>query len=150
MSRGVDFNNEFDFRNTHAPYLLDQRHRLSIAAIYESDFASHLSSGFLRNPLSHWAISTTMQFASGRPYAPLLGVGALSNSVNNTAALHGTPNSSLCINAQSPTPFAGLDSFYGPWTQQIDLGFTRRFNLAQRHAIALQVQFFNVMIHANY
>src|SRR5580700_9608688 len=63
---------------------LDQRHRLSIAAIYESDFVSHLSSGFLRNALSHWAIGTTMQFASGRPYAPLLGVSALSNSVNNT------------------------------------------------------------------
>ncbi len=150
MSHGVDFNNQFDFSNTHAPYLLDQRHRLSIAAIYESDFASHLSSGFLRNALSHWAISTTMQFASGRPYAPLLGVGALSNSVNNTAALQSTPNSALGINAQSPSPFAGLDSFYGPWTQQIDLGFTRRFNLAERHAVALQVQVFNVMNHANY
>jgi hypothetical protein len=150
MSHGVDFNNQFDFSNTHAPYLLDQRHRLSIAAIYESDFASHLSSGFLRNALSHWAISSTMQFASGRPYALLLGVGAVSHSVNNTAALQSTPNSALGINAQSPSPFAGLDSFYGPWTQQIDLGFSRRFNLAERHAIALQVQVFNVMNHANY
>ncbi len=150
MSRGVDFNNQFDFTNTHAPYLLDQRHRLSIAAIYESDFASHLSSGFLRAALSHWAISTTMQFASGRPYAAQLGVGALSNSVNNTAALQSTPNSALGINAHSPSPLAGLDSFYGPWTQQIDLGLTRRFNLTERHAIALQVQVFNVMNHANY
>jgi hypothetical protein len=150
MSHGVDFNNQFDFSNTHAPYLLDQRHRLSIAAIYKSDFASHLSSGFLRDVLSHWAISTTMQFASGRPYAPLLGVGALSNSVNNTAALQSTPNSALGINAHSPSPFAGLDSFYGPWTQQIDLGLSRRFNLTERHAIALQVQVFNVMNHANY
>src|SRR5260370_887705 len=74
MSRGVDFNNQFDFTNTHAPYLLDQRHRLSIAAIYESDFASHLSSGFLRAALSHCAISTTMQFASGLPDAAQLGV----------------------------------------------------------------------------
>jgi hypothetical protein len=150
MSRGVDFNNQFDFSNTHAPYLLDQRNRLSIAAIYESGFASHLSSNFLRGAVSHWAISTTMQFASGRPYAPLLGVGALSNSVNNTAALQSTPNSALGINANSPSPFAGLDSFYGPWTQQIDLGLTRRFNLTERHAIALQIQVFNVMNHANY
>jgi Carboxypeptidase regulatory-like domain len=150
MSRGVDFNNQFDFSNTHAPYLLDQRHRLSIAAIFESGFASHLSSGFLRDALSHWALSTTMQFASGRPYAPLLGVGALSNSVNNTAALQSTPNSALGINARSPSPFAGLDSFYGPWTQQIDLGLARRFNLTERHAIALQIQVFNVMNHANY
>jgi hypothetical protein len=150
MSRGVDFNNQFDFSNTHAPYLLDQRHRLSIAAIYESDFASELSSGFLRNALSNWEISTTMQFASGRPYAPLLDVGALSNSVNNTAALQSTPNSALGINANSPSPFAGLDSFYGPWTQQIDIGLTRRFNLTERQVLALQVQVFNAMNHANF
>ena len=148
MSHGVDFNNQVDFSNTHAPYLLDQRHRLSIAAIYESDFASHLSSGFLRDVLAHWAISTTMQFASGRPYAALLDVGALSNSVNNTAVLQSTPNSALGINANSPSPFAGLDSFYGP--QQIDLGLTRRFNLTERQAVALQVQVFNVTNHANY
>jgi hypothetical protein len=150
MSQGVDFNNQFDFSNTRAPYLLDQRHRLSIAAIYESDFASDLPSGFLRDALSHWEISTTMQFASGRPYAPLLDVGALLNSVNNTAALQSTPNSALGINAQSPSPFAGLDSFYGPWTQQIDVGLTRRFNLTERHSVALQVQVFNVLNHANY
>jgi hypothetical protein len=150
MSRGVDFNNQFDFSNTRAPCLLDQRHRLAIAAIYEPDLTSNLLSGFLRGALSHWAISTTMQFASGRPYAPLLGVGALSNSVNNSAALQSTPNSALGINANSPSPFAGLNSFHGPWTKQIDLGLTRRFNLTERHAIALQAQVFNVMNHANY
>jgi hypothetical protein len=58
-----------------------------------------------------------MQFASGRPYAALLDVGALSNSVNNTAVLQSTPNSALGINAHSPGPFTGSDSFYGPWTQ---------------------------------
>ncbi len=62
----------------------------------------------------------------------MLGVGALSNSVNNTAALQSTPNSALGISARIPSPFAGLDSFYGPWTQQIDLGLARRFNLAER------------------
>jgi hypothetical protein len=64
--------------------------------------------------------------------------------------LQSTPNSALGINANSPSPFAGLDSFYGPWTQQIDLGLTRRFNLTERQAVALQVQVFNVMNHANY
>jgi hypothetical protein len=150
MSRGVDFNNQFDFSNTHAPYLLDQRHRLSIAAVYEPVFGSHLRSGLWRGALSRWRVSTTMQFASGRPYSPLLDVGALPNSVNNTATLQSTPNSALGINARSPSPFAGLNSFYGPWTQQIDLGLTRRFNLTERHAIALQAQVFNVMNHANY
>ena len=150
MSRGVDFNNQFDFGNTHAPYLLDQRHRLSVAGVYEPSFGPHLQSRFLRGALSDWTISTTMQFASGRPYAALLDVGALSNSVNNTAALQSTANSALGINAGSPSPFVGLNSFYGPWTQQIDLGLTRRFNLTERHRISLQAQVFNLMNHPNY
>jgi hypothetical protein len=32
MLDGMDFNNQFDFSNTHAPSLLDQRHRISLAA----------------------------------------------------------------------------------------------------------------------
>jgi hypothetical protein len=172
MSRGVDFNNQFDFSNTHAPYLLDQRHRFSIAAVYEPNIGSNLQSGFLRAALSDWTISTVMQFASGRPYAALIDVACTttdatfsncepftvvngsqipaSNSINNTAALQATANSALGINSGSPSPFAGLDSFYGPWTEQVDLGLARRFKITERHAVTLQAQVFNVMNHANY
>jgi hypothetical protein len=174
MSRGVDFNNQFDFSNTHAPYLLDQRHRLSIGAVYEPGFAASAHSGAVRAALSDWTISTVMQFASGRPYAPLTNVActtpdskldpnaclpfitvngnqiAASNSINNSSALQATANSALGINAGSPSPVTGLDSFYGPWTQQIDLGLTRRFKLTERHAIAFRADVFNVMNHANY
>jgi hypothetical protein len=173
MSRGVDFNNQFDFSNTHAPYLLDQRHRVSIAAIYAPALGAHLQSGFLRRALSDWTLSTTMQFASGRPYAALIDVactlqsqtttfdannclgqnslgGAASNAINNTSALQATANSALGINAGSPSPVTGLDSFYGPWTEQIDLGLTRKFHITERHAVTLQAQVFNVANHANY
>ena len=165
MSRGVDFNNQFDFRNTHAPYLLDQRHRLSLAGVYEPGVQAILPPGFLRAALSDWTISTVLQFASGRPYAALIDVscavdtlnqdgscpdGATQAAVNNTAALQATANSALGINAGSPSPLTGLDSFYGPWTEQIDLGLTRRFNLTERHSLALQAHVFNVMNHANY
>ena len=150
MSRGVDFNNQFDFSNTHAPYLLDQRHRLSVAGIYEPGFGAHLQSPFLRGAFSDWTISTTMQFASGRPYAALLDTGNLANSVNNSAALQATANSALGINAGSPSPFVGLNSFYGPWTQQVDLGLARRFKLTERQSITLQAQVFNITNHANY
>ena len=34
MLDGMDFNNQFDFSNTHAPSLLDQRHRISFAGVY--------------------------------------------------------------------------------------------------------------------
>ena len=172
MSRGVDFNNQFDFSNTRATYLLDQRHRLSIAGVYEPGLGNNLQSGFLRTALSDWTLSAVMQFASGRPYAALIDVACTtlnsqfgdcqqqilvngtyvqaSNSINNSAALQATANSALGINAGSPSPFTGLNSFYGPWTEQIDLGLTRRFKITERHAVTLQAQVFNVMNHANY
>ena len=163
MSRGVDFNNQFDFSNTHAPYLLDQRHRLSIAGVFEPQLESRFRSDAARTILSNWSISAVMQFAPGRPYAALIDIacaaddisdgcpdGASQNSINNTAALQSTANSALGINAGSPTPFSGLNSFYGPWTQQIDLGLSRRFHLSERHVLTIRAQAFNVLNHANY
>ena len=162
MSKGVDFNNQFDFRNTHAPYLLDQRHRVSIAGVLQPAVSSRLRPS-LRALLSDWSISTVAQSASGRPYAALLGIacaandvsggcpdGAPQNPVNNTAARQSTANSALGINAGSPSPFAGLNSFYGPWTEQIDLGIARRFQLNERQALMLEAQAFNLLNHANY
>ena len=150
MSRGVDFNNQFDFSDTHAPYLLDQRHRLSIAGVYAPALGTNFQAGFMRAALSDWTLSTVMQFASGRPYAELIDAGAVPNSINNTAALQATANSALGINSGSPSPFSGLDSFYGPWTDQIDLGLARRFKVTERQAVTFQAQVFNVMNHANY
>jgi len=176
MSNGVDFNNQFDFSNTHAPYLLDQRHRLTIAGVYEPFAGKHFESGWARALASHWTLSTVMLFSSGRPYAALLdvangGIGASSNSlsvsslprpfdsgglsgesdsVNNSAALQTTANSALGINGSGPSPVTGLNSFYGPWTQQIDLGISRPLALTERHSILFQVQAFNLLNHANY
>lgn len=139
-SHGVDFNNQFDFSNTHAPYLLDQRHRVSIVGVLEPGIGSHFNSGFSRAALSGWKLRTVMQFASGRPYAALMGISCAADDVsdrcpddttqiaiNNTAALQATANSALGINGGSLSPVAGLNSFYGPWTQQIDLGLARQF-----------------------
>jgi len=44
----------------------------------------------------------------------------------------------------------GLNSFYGRWTQQIDLGLARRFRVSERQTITFQVQVFNLLNHANY
>jgi Carboxypeptidase regulatory-like domain len=150
MSRGVDFNNQFDFSNTHAPYLLDQRHRLTFAGFWEPTLDGRLQSRLLRKVFSDWTISTVMQFASGRPYAALIDVGDLPNSVNNTAANQSTANSALGINAGSPSPFVGLNSFYGPWTEQIDMGLARRFRISERHAIRFELHAFNLFNHPNY
>ena len=162
-THGVDFNNQFDFSNTQSPYLLDQRHRVSIAGVFEPEFGARLRSAFSRAALSDWKISSVMQFASGRPYSALISVScaaddisegcpdsAPQNAINNTAALQATANSALGINGGSPSPLAGLNSFYGPWTQQIDLGLARSFTLAEHQSITLEAQAFNLLNHANY
>jgi hypothetical protein len=91
-----------------------------------------------------------MLFSSGRPYAALLDSSPSGNTLNDTAANQSTANSALGINAGGPSPAVSLNSFYGPWTQQIDLALARRFSITERHAITLQVQAFNLLNHANF
>jgi hypothetical protein len=159
----VDFNNQFDFGNTHAPYLLDQRHRISIAGVYEPSIGENIKTPALHALLSDWTLSTVMQFASGRPYAAVLATACPvddeinapcdegdGNTLNNTAALQSTANSALGINGAGPSPLVGLNSFYGPWTQQIDMGLARTFRLTERHGVSLAVQAFNLLNHPNY
>src|ERR1039457_22697 len=72
MLDGMDFNNQFDFSNTHAPSLLDQRHNVSFAAVYRPGMERLTTSDAGRKLLSGWTLSSVMQFSSGRPYAALL------------------------------------------------------------------------------
>jgi hypothetical protein len=48
MLDGMDFNNQFDFSNTHAPSLLDQRHRITLAAVYQPRLEKLITSGRAR------------------------------------------------------------------------------------------------------
>jgi hypothetical protein len=150
MSNGVDFNNQFDFTNTHAPYLLDQRHRLAVAGVYQPLQGKHFDSKWRENAFTNWTISTVTLFASGRPYAALLDGAPSGNILNDSAANQSTANSALGINGGGPSPAVGLNSFYGPWTQQIDLAVGRRFQVTERHGITLQVQAFNLLNHGNF
>jgi outer membrane receptor protein involved in Fe transport len=167
-NNGVDFNNQFNFSNTSAPYLIDQRHHLSVAAVYVPTMARGGLPGWAHMALSDWTWSTVMQFASGRPYAALLdstctsvpdqngllSIGSCSqagdNPVNDTAVNQATSNSALGINGSAPSPGEGLNSFYGPWLEQVDLGLSRTIHFSERNAITLQAQAFNLFNHANY
>lgn len=166
MSNGVDFNNQFDFSNTHAPYLLDQRQRLVISAVYQPFPGKHFQSRVVKGLLSNWTISSTLLFSSGRPFAALLEDACTTNSasseldalnctganstVNDSAVNQTTANSALGINGAGPSPVVGLDSYYGPWTQQIDLGLSRTIPIGERQSISLQVQAFNLLNHPNW
>jgi hypothetical protein len=149
LQTGADFNNQFDLSNTHGPTLLDQRHRLSIAAVYAPD-VSGLQNGLERHLLSHWTVSTVMQFNSGRPYTGLLTGASGGNTVNDSAANESTGNTAAGIAGAGPVPGQGYNSFYGPWINEIDLGLARAFRITDRQSIELQAQVFNLFNHPNY
>jgi hypothetical protein len=161
-SNGVDFNNQFDFSDTRSPSLLDQRHRLTIAAVYQPFSGKHFDSRMANSLLSNWTASSVMAFSSGRPYAALLDTACTTSTgnpnncdgangnVNDTAVNQSTANSALGINGSGPSPNEGINSFYGPWTQEVDMGLARSFTIAERHVITLQAQVFNVANHPNY
>lgn len=171
MLNGVDFYDQFDFRDTHAPSLLDQRHRVAFAGVYEPALERFLHSGVRKALLSDWTLSSVMQFSSGHPYAALLSpactainprnpaqpppldfsncAGADGN-LNDTAFIQATANTALGINGAGPTPGLGLNSFYGPWIQEVDVALGRTFSMGEKQRLQLQVQAFNLFNHANF
>jgi hypothetical protein len=164
MLDGMDFNNQFDFGNTHAPSLLDQRHRITFAAVYHPHLEQYVGPGTARRLLSGWTLSSVMEFSSGRPYAGLLSPACTSvsgvldfsdctgadDNLNDTAFIQDTANSAGGINGAGPTPGIGLNSFYGPWLERIDLGLARRFSIREGKELEFQVQAFNLFNHPNY
>ncbi|MGA7461103.1 MAG: TonB-dependent receptor, partial [Candidatus Korobacteraceae bacterium] len=159
---GTDFNNQFDFGNTTAPSLLDQRNRITLAAVYEPELQHLASSHIARSLLSNWQLSTVMEFSSGRPYAALLSPACTSSTLsfnncdgangnlNDTAFNQDTANTAGGINDAGPTPGIGLNSFYGPWLERIDVGLSRTFVVAEGKQLEVQAQAFNLFNHANY
>jgi len=159
---GLDFNNQFDFSNTHAPSLLDQRHRISFAGVYRPRLERLAGSDAGRALLANWSLSSVMEFSSGRPYAGLLSPACTSSTLsfsncdgangnlNDAAFNQATANTAAGINGGGPTPGIGLNSFYGPWLQRIDVGLARSFSIEEGKELQLQVQAFNLFNHANY
>ena len=167
MLDGMDFNNQFDFSNTHAPSLLDQRNRISVAAVYRPGVERLIPSSKGRAVLSGWMLSSVMEFSSGRPYAGLLSPacttagnsGSLSSlscepfgndNLNDTAFNQDTANTAAGINGAGPTPGIGLNSFYGPWLERIDVGLGRKFEIFEGKELEFQAQAFNLLNHPNY
>jgi hypothetical protein len=164
MLDGMDFNDQFNFRDTHAPSLLDERHRISFAGIYEPRLGRFTSTGRGRALFSGWSLSGVMQFSSGRPYAALLSPACTSVSgvlnfsdctgadgnLNDTAFNEATANTAAGINGAGPSPGVGLNSFYGPWIEEVDLALGRTFRVKEGQQLQLQLQAFNLFNHANY
>jgi hypothetical protein len=162
MLDGMDFNNQFDFSNTHAASLLDQRHRFTVAGVYQPKLDRLTNADTGRALLSGWRLSSIMEFSSGRPYAGLLSPACTSSTLsfnncdgangnlNDTAFNEDTANTAGGINGGGPTPGIGLNSFYGPWLERIDVGLARSFTLREGKELQLQAQAFNLFNHPNY
>jgi hypothetical protein len=162
MLDGMDFNNQFDFSNTHAASLLDQRHRVSFGGVYRPRLERLTGSDTGRALLTGWKLSSVMEFSSGRPYAGLLSPACTSSTLsfancdgangnlNDSAFNEGTANTAAGINGGGPTPGVGLNSFYGPWLERVDVGLARSFSIKEGKELQFQVQAFNLFNHANY
>ena len=162
MLDGMDFNNQFNFGNTHAPSLLDQRHRVTFAGVYQPRLERLTDSDTGRALLSGWRLSSVMEFSSGRPYAGLMSPACTSSTLsftncdgangnlNDTAFNQDTANTAGGINGSGPTPGIGLNSYYGPWLERIDVGLARSFAIKEGMELELQAQVFNLFNHANY
>jgi hypothetical protein len=162
MLDGMDFNNQFNFGNTHAPSLLDERHRLTFAAVYKPRLERYVNSGGGRALVSGWTLSSVMEFSSGRPYAGLLSPACTSSTLsfsncngaddnlNDSAFNQDTAATAGGINGAGPTPGIGLNSFYGPWLERIDVGLARAFRITEGKELELQAQAFNLFNHANW
>jgi Carboxypeptidase regulatory-like domain/TonB dependent receptor len=149
MQTGVDFYNQFDLKDSHGPTLLDQRHRLSIAGVF-SPSVPNFAGQAARRLLSNWEISTVMGFNSGRPYTGLLNGAAAGDNLNDGVINESTNNTASGINGNGPSPTLNLNSFYGPWINEIDLGIARTLHLTERQSITIKAQAFNLFNHPNY
>jgi len=162
MRNGMDFNNQFDFSNTSGPSLLDQTHNISLAFVYQPRMEQWTDSGIGKALLSDWRFSSVMKFSSGRPYAGLLSPACTSstlsfsncdganNNLNDSAFNQDTANTAAGINGAGPTPGIGLNSFYGPWQEMVDVGLGRSFAFKEGKALKFEVQVFNLFNHPNF
>jgi len=148
---GTDFNNQFSFANTKSLDVLDQRHRVVVGIVYQSQYAG---SGIGKALLSNWMISTSTQYGSGRPYAGILQSACVGASVA-TCTGGSTVNDSAFnyghgILGAGPSPNVGLNSFEGPWSGAIDVNIERGFKISEYGKLMFRVTGFNLLNHPNY
>jgi hypothetical protein len=135
---------------------------VSFAGVYQPRLGRITGSGAGRTLLSGWRLSSVMEFSSGRPYAAMLSPACTSSTLsfsncdgangnlNDTAFNQDTANTAAGINGGGPTPGIGLNSFYGPWLERIDLGLARSFSIGEGKELQFRAEAFNLFNHANY
>ena len=148
IQSGVDFYDQFDMGGTHGLALQDQRHRLSVATVWNP--RARMSPAMARALLSNWSMSLLSQFNAGHPFTGLLNPAANGGFLNDSAALQNTPNSAAGLGGRGPAPNAGLNTLFFPWITQVDVGLQRSFHLNERQKLTMKAQAFNILNSANF
>jgi hypothetical protein len=151
QSNGFNFNNQWSYANTKGPTLLDQRHKVVVGLVYQSQYSG---SGFKKALLSNWTISTITQYGSGHPYAGILSTACVGTSLKTCTGGSNLNDSAFNysngIAGGGPSPNIGLNSFYGPWDGTIDLNLERAWNIKEFGKITFRVTGFNMLNSPNY
>jgi len=150
-SNGFNFNNQYSYADTKGPALLDQRHKITGAIVYQPQYSG---SGLGKALFSNWMISTITQYGSGRPYAAILSTSCVGSSLSGCtggSTLNDSAfNYSQGIAGGGPAPDIGLNGFTGPWSGSIDLNLERGFKLGEFGKLMFRVTGFNMLNHPNY
>jgi hypothetical protein len=147
---GFVFNNQYSFANTKAVDLLDQRHRVVAALVYQSQFGG---SG-IKKLLADWMFSTETTYGSGRPYSGLLQTACTGSSISTCTAGSNLNDSAYNyaegIAGSGPSPNLGLNTFTGPWSESIDVNLERAWKVKEFGKLLFRVTAFNLFNHPNY
>jgi hypothetical protein len=150
-SNGLNFNNQFDLSNTKGPSLLDQRHKVSAAIVYQSQYTG---SGIKKALLANWMVSTITQYGSGRPYAGIMSTACVGSSLASCTGGSNLNDSafnySQGIAGGGPSPDIGLNGFTGPWSGAVDMTLQRSWKLQESGSLMFRATAFNVLNHPNY
>jgi hypothetical protein len=145
-SNGFYFNNQFDFSNSKGPSMLDQRHAIVAAVVYQSQAHNRM--------LANWMLSTSTSYGAGRPYAGTLAPACVGTSLATCTGGSNLNDSAFNyaqgINGAGPSPNIGLHSYVGPWTNTVDISIERGFKIGEFGKLMLRATAFNSLNHPNY
>lgn len=137
-----------DYRGEKGSSLLDQRHRLTISAVWEPEITKR-TGAFARYVINNWQLSALGVFASAPPAQPTVrisgqpfpGAGALA-PLSNTG-LNG-------FSGTSRVPFVPVNSLDVDRRATIDARISKIVPITERYKLYVSFEAFNVMNHTYY
>jgi len=163
-----------NLRNDYSNSILDHRHRLTMAVLYDVPYFKH-SNAFIKNSIGNWEFAPIYTYQSGQWVTAQSGVDSNKNgdsagdrtiwnpngvpgTGSGVSPLHNTAGATVAYLANNPDAQyiqaqVGALATTGRNTLQlrpiddIDMNAIKRFTLTERFKIEFQAQFFNILNH---